>query len=165
MNINPGPFQVVYDVTKDGAWALWFVAPGIGFMLIGLTQLRLAKKGVLRSCRNWSRYLFVGFAILWTLMTSISIGGAYLSDCSALRSGKAAYVEGPVENFVPMPSTGHAMERFDVKGVAFSYSDYVITPGFNRTSSHGGPIRGGLYVRIWYLKNDILKLEVLKILR
>jgi hypothetical protein len=65
-----------------------------------------------------------------------------------------------VTGFMPMPVTGHAMEHFCVSGACFSYSDYVVTAGFNRTSSRGGPIREGLPVRVTYLGNTILKLEV-----
>lgn len=63
-------------------------------------------------------------------------------------------------NFVPMPYTGHSLESFVVGGRKFSYSDYVLTPGFRHTTSHGGPIREGLYVRIAYLGNLILQLDV-----
>ena len=49
-----------------------------------------------------------------------------------------------------------------MNGVSFNYSDYGVTAGFNNSASHGEPIREGLYVRIWYLGNDILKLQVPK---
>jgi hypothetical protein len=53
---------------------------------------------------------------------------------------------------------------FHSPGVYFAYSDYVVTPGFNNTSSHGGPMREGLYVRIHYTGSvtgvAIVKLEV-----
>jgi hypothetical protein len=52
------------------------------------------------------------------------------------------------------------MEHFTVCGVPFSYSDYVVTAGFNHASSHGGPMREGLWVRIAYSGNDIGRLEV-----
>lgn len=52
------------------------------------------------------------------------------------------------------------MESFNVNGVKFEYSDYVITPGFNNAASKGGPIKEGLPVRISYIDGTILKLEV-----
>ena len=72
-----------------------------------------------------------------------------------LISGKTSYVEGTVADLKTVPK----MESFSVKGVCFNYSDDVITEGFNNMSSRGGPIRQGLYVRIWYVGNVILKLE------
>jgi hypothetical protein len=59
-----------------------------------------------------------------------------------------------------MPKSGHKMESFTVNGVKFEYSDFVVTPGFNNATSHGGPIREGLPVRISHIDNTILKLEV-----
>jgi hypothetical protein len=34
---------------------------------------------------------------------------------------------------------------------ALTTSDYKPSSGFNQTSSHGGPIRSGLQVRIYYV--------------
>lgn len=63
-----------------------------------------------------------------------------------------------------MPYNGHDTERFRVGSVSFAYSDYIVESGFNRTSSHGGPIREGLAVRIHYSGQPshatILRLEV-----
>ena len=52
------------------------------------------------------------------------------------------------------------MESFAVGGHRFSYSDYVVTSGFHNTASHGGPIHDGLDVRVSYLGNLILRLEI-----
>jgi hypothetical protein len=42
----------------------------------------------------------------------------------------------------------------------FCYSDYEVTAGFNNSASHGGPIREGLPVRVSYIGNTIVRLEV-----
>jgi len=80
-----------------------------------------------------------------------------------LENGNALVTEGVVENFHPMPVTGHDSEHFTVKGNYFSYSDFEVTGAFNNSSSHGGPIREGLNVRITYLprenRNLILRIE------
>ena len=77
-----------------------------------------------------------------------------------LRDPRLSVVEGPVANFVPMPEAGHVMETFTVQGQSFSYSDYVVVAGFHNAASHGGPIRGGLYVRVSHVGDVILKIEV-----
>ncbi|MGH9970245.1 MAG: hypothetical protein ACREBG_20950 [Pyrinomonadaceae bacterium] len=59
-----------------------------------------------------------------------------------------------------MPFEGHADETFVVDGHRFSYSDYDETKGFNRTQSHGGPMREGLQVRITHVDGSIVKLEI-----
>ena len=63
-----------------------------------------------------------------------------------------------------MPYAGHAMEHFSVCGVPFSrLSDYVVTAGFNHTSSHRKPIRPSSWVRISYVGNTIARLEMSRV--
>lgn len=77
-------------------------------------------------------------------------------------------MEGSVEQFHPKSQAGGGYETFKVGDVAFLYSDYESTPGFNQTASHGGLIREGLPVRVTYVfdaessphRNVIVKLEV-----
>lgn len=78
----------------------------------------------------------------------------------AIASAQAQVVEGEVTRFVPMPASGHAMERFCVQQDCFAYSDYVVTGGFNNAASHGGPIRNGLAVRVTHVGVTIVKLEL-----
>ena len=59
-----------------------------------------------------------------------------------------------------MPFEGHDTERFTVNGVGFSYSDYLVTAGFNQSASHGGPMHAGLPVRICYRDGEILRLQI-----
>ena len=63
-------------------------------------------------------------------------------------------------DFVPMPYTGHAHENFAVSGKKFSYSEYILTGCFNNATSHGGPIKAGLTVRVSSVGNCIVRLEV-----
>ena len=66
--------------------------------------------------------------------------------------GEYEVVEGPVENFVPMPSVGHADETFDIDGVHFAYSDNNVTVGYRNTRVKGGVVRGnGQYLRVGYV--------------
>jgi hypothetical protein len=165
--MNDSDFITVFDVGTRGYYNWWFPAFGLIFVVIGLILPVLLKAGLFPSYQKklfsgWFPALYLGFAIFWTLTAFISTLGGYLHARETLLSGNAPYVEGVVQDFVPMPYSGHAMESFKVNGVPFSYSDYVVGNGFNNTSSHGGPIREGLHVRIWYSGNDILKLQIFK---
>jgi hypothetical protein len=104
----------------------------------------------------------LAFAIIWTVTTFVGTYRSYWVAVDALKTNAARVAEGVVTDFEPMPASGHAMESFCVSGTCFQYSDYVATAGFNNTSSHGGPIREGLPVRVTYLGDTILKLEVSK---
>lgn len=103
-----------------------------------------------------------GFGLFWTVLVFLGTFPEWIAGRWALENGTAAVVEGPVENFVPMPEEGHAEESFTVHGVPFHYSDFNMTSAFRNTRSHGGPIRAGVHVRIHYRGNAILKLEISK---
>jgi hypothetical protein len=114
-----------------------------------------------------TRYLLFGLVSCFIIFV---VGFGFYRDYTygipeasqALRDGRVSIIEGRVADFVPMPYGGHSEEQFTVSGLRFSYSDYILVPCFNNTSSHGGPIREGLWVRLSYRGNCILKIEVWK---
>jgi hypothetical protein len=157
-------YTTVFDVTQAGFRQWSFSAFGLIFVAVGLALPTLIRLGIFRQpppwMQKWFPRVFLGFAIFWTATSFAATYGDYHAAVHAMRSNEAKFVEGIVTRFTPMPYTGHAMESFVVQGVRFEYSDYVITAGFNNAASHGGPIREGLPVRIWYRGNEILRLDV-----
>jgi hypothetical protein len=170
-------YVTVFDAADSPFRNLTFVLPGLALVLVGgvlvfrpswLDRLRFRPSPAKRWFRPFAWFYFL-FAIFWT----VAAGWAVLSDAigakAALRSRNCQTVEGPVQNFHPMPAAGHDTEHFDVQGIAFSYSDYIVTAGFNTTSSHGGPIREGLPVRIchkdgkFYALRSLARTEVVPV--
>jgi len=163
--MSDSDFITVFNAADGGYRDWWFPAFGLIFVAVGILMPKLIDAGVLPckpGMRAWFPKLFLGFALFWTAIAFLGTFSGFLKGREALLSGQAEYVEGVVQDFVPMPYQGHATESFTVKGIRFAYSDYIVTSGFNNTASHGGPIRQGLYVRIWYSGNDILKLQIPK---
>ncbi len=160
-------YRLVYDVSARPP-ELWASGLGLLFVVIGAVLWRYRHRTTrYEALAPWMRTAFaggfLGFAVLWTTVASVSLVSEYLTARRALRDETALVVEGTVDEFHPMPAAGHDTERFVVKGVRFEYSDFVVSSGFNNTSSHGGPIRAGLPVRIHYLAEArplILKLEI-----
>jgi hypothetical protein len=159
---GPVTYTTVFDVTAAGyrywTWivlGLLFVAIAVGVALHDLR--RHPERTRLRRAFVW---LLPAFPALWTLAVTAKTYSEHARLSSALERGAVAYVEGTVENFVPMPATGHAMEHFEVAGQSFEYSDFVVTGGFNNTASRGGPIRAGLPVRIGHVDGTIVRLDV-----
>ncbi|HUN77248.1 MAG TPA: hypothetical protein VMU40_22250 [Steroidobacteraceae bacterium] len=150
----------------DAGYKSWWVpALGLIFVVLGILLVVFrdhipgwSRRG--RVARTIFPFGFLCFAVAWTLGAFVETYGEYRTASQARAVHRAKVVEGLVTTFVPMPVTGHAMETFCVSGVCFSYSDYDVTVGFNHTSSHGGPIRLGLPVRVTYVGNTIIKLEV-----
>ena len=150
-------YDVVFDLADAGYRTWWFSMPGLVFVAFGVILLRrpsllpIKNKPRLRKVFLWC---WIGFASLWTL-------GSFYSTFSEYRRLRNAYdqhayqvVEGRVEDFHPLPWALHGLERFSVEGVTFEYADALVTAGFNNTSGHGGPIREGLQVLVWYVGNE-----------
>lgn len=124
----------------------------------------MIRSGIIRTIspltQRWFPWLLLGFALLWTTVAFFTTYADYSAAVTAMANHRAQMVQGAVENFCPMPASGHAMESFTVNGAKFEYSNYAVTAGFNQTASHGGPIREGLPVRIWRWHGEILRLDV-----
>ena len=148
----------MFDIAEAGYKSWYF--PALGLVLAAgsgvLLLLRRSIPGPWTKSAQWG----LAFALAWTVFTFGLTYYEYWSLSSARDGGRAKVVEGVVSNFSPMPASGHADERFCVDRSCFEYSDFSVSPGFNNTSSHGGPIREGLPVRITYVGGAILKLEV-----
>ena len=157
-------WRTVFDASnKPLDWGFMFA--GVPFLTVAIGMWLFRQQPAMRRRGGAVFPLFVGgFSLLWTILVSAWLITGYLAAQSALREGTAKVVEGPVENFHPMPFTAHDTERFDVGGVHFEYGDYGITPGFNNSSSHGGPVHADEYVRIHYIAGPsgpvIVRLEI-----
>ena len=152
-------YELVFDVARGGYTNWPFAAGGILFVIIGI-GLVFFRRSLPSNTSKFFPYLFLGFAVVWTLIAFFATTGGYSRLASALREGRCEVTEGVVSDFHPMPYGGHEMEWFVVNDKRFEYSDYVVTAGFNNTASHGGPMRKGLRVRIHYRGNDIARLEI-----
>ncbi len=159
-------YTTVFDAGQHGYENFWALTPILIFVALGAMlvfrpvplRLNLPQNLQERAGRIFSWCFFI-FSLLGALALPSTLL-EYQRAASDLRAGRYSVVEGPVTEFVPMPYEGHARESFTVNGHRFSYSDYVMTAGFRNTASRGGPIREGLYVRISYSGNLILRLEV-----
>jgi len=152
-------YRVVFDLSQKG-FQWWFPAFGLIFVLIGGVFVWLGRsKDWPRSRRSFG-YVLIGFASLWSGITFSGMLREYFVLRSAYRHSRFSVVEGRVTDFHPMPYQGHQHECFSVQTQTFCYSDFAVTAGFNNSASHGGPIREGLPVRVSYIGNAIVRLEV-----
>jgi len=167
------PYETVFEITqKPFEW--WWPAFGVIFMVIGVVLIRFGptpdrnKNGksfgltfaIPPKLLGW---FFVIFASFWTLVAFGFTYSSYRKLVGAYRAGRYSVVEGNVADFRPMPYEGHQSECFRVEKERFCYSDYEVTPGFNQSASHGGPIRAGLPVRIAYYEDEHLQARILRL--
>jgi hypothetical protein len=151
-------YQTVFTVMQKSApWWISVVTPTIISAFTVLAVIAFVKVKT-RRLTIVIGYLLI--AVVGLVLSPAGIGDMYAGAKEVYAKGKYSTVEGAVSNFHPMPYSGHESEVFSVNGVQFSYSDYVVSPCFNNTASHGGPVREGLRVRIAYSGDCILKIEV-----
>jgi hypothetical protein len=152
-------YTVIYDVTQAGYRQWWFPAIGVAFITVGALLFRYRRS--LPKGPAFVPYFFLGFSILWTLITFVPTYTDYRRLSSALRDSRCDLVEGVLTNLRRMPSTGpQKAESFTVGNQYFEYSDYVVTAGYNQMQSHGGILRESDRVRIYYYHKDIARLEI-----
>jgi hypothetical protein len=157
-------YVLIFDVVESGFRNWWFPALGLIFVAVGIFLVKNRKilpymfPGQMGPKDGIKLGVFVLIcSVLWIGFTFGSSWRDFSTLRNALKEGHVDVVEGRVENFVSIP---HKTERFSVCGAAFSYSNYGVTAGFNNTNSFGGPLRGGVWVRIAHLGNSIARLEI-----
>jgi hypothetical protein len=148
----------VFDASHNGL-DVGIIATVVGGAIIGA----LIAGSQFRSGSKSRATLAITLVCGWLLLAgalAVLVNHDRLQCAQWARGGEYSTIDGVVRAFHPMPQSGHDSERFTVNGVAFAYSDYQPTGGFNNAASHGGPIREGLRVRIGYRGTRILKLWV-----
>ena len=157
----PLQYTTVYQISQ--------LAPDWPFACIGLIPLTAGIVIIWGKRRfKWTKphWLFAAFCcffgVLWSGIVGPSILSADWRAFTAYQNGDYRTVEGVVYDFHPMPYEGHQDECFSVQDQRFCYSDFEIAPGFHNATSHGGPIRSGLPVRIAYRDGRILRLDIPK---
>ena len=147
---------------------LLFLMVGIAFV-VGVKKV-FTKYSIFRQVILFFGYVFsfiAGTFLILTLVKSPSIIKDERQFNDILKNKTYNVIEGEIQAFSPMPVNKPGHESFLLRGVKFSYSDYVVIDGFHQTSAAGGPIKAnGQIVRISYITVDdinlIVKLEVKK---
>jgi hypothetical protein len=93
---------------------------------------------------------FVIVASTWSEYSTLS---------RSIRAGHYRIIIGRVAHLTPERSGGHPIERFSVGADSFWYSSSATTSAFHTTVAKGGPIREGLFVRIFAVNGAIVRLD------
>lgn len=161
-------YKTVFEITEKGLDMFFFMPILFVLIGIGISWFNIKYNKSTSSKKQFTivfGFVFSGFALLFMLATLPSELLTRKETKKIFEKKEYKVVEGQIENFNPMPHSGHAMESFTVNGVYFEYSDFVVHYGFNNTASHGGPIkRNGQQVRLSYISrnedNRILKIAL-----
>ena len=144
-------FHSIFEISNNG-YSWWFLLLGLLPIFVGIGTLR-AKS------RIWAMG-FIALGLLWLIICWQKTYVPYRELTTAYRNGNYSTTIGVISQFRPMPSTGHSQESFEVNGIHFSYSNFVITPCYNKTRQSGGELSDGMVVKISYKNGCILSLAV-----
>ena len=150
-------FSTVYIVTKNG---FYWILP-LALTAIVIVTLLLFRFTTNQGAKTMLRVILLVGALIG-LVGMLIIVGNYVDNSIAYLRGHYSTIEGTVDDFSPLPAQqGDYSESFSVNGKSFSYSDFLAGQGcFNHSSTYGGPVRQGVYVRIAYKDNCILRLDI-----
>jgi hypothetical protein len=110
-----------------------------------------------RDARN---YYFALVALVGGLGTLAFLGLPQLQAFDLQRQldqGAATLISGKVEQ---LKVNSWSYECFTVSGHRLCYDNGSAPVGFHQSSSNGGPIHEGLDVRVWYIGDTIVRLDV-----
>ncbi|MEO8286364.1 MAG: hypothetical protein ABI670_07980 [Chloroflexota bacterium] len=164
-------YQDIFDASQQGfPWTglLWSLV-GLSIISTGLYWVKYREKLPVL----WREVGLLGagasiiFGTCFTVVVTTSLLSAHSQAIDALQTGTASVTEGQVISVITM--AGGKAQSFTVSGVRFTYSEYSESVGYHHTTTHGGVINEGIYVRIhyMYIEGDpsepaILKLETKK---
>src|SRR5438477_78309 len=70
-------------------------------------------------------------------------------------------IEGVISVKHEQPASGHTKgDVITIEGKEFEVNQFLVTPGYKTTISHGGALKQGVYARLHYHDGIILKAEI-----
>jgi hypothetical protein len=136
----------IFEITQK-PFQSWFPALGLIFVAVGFLLMKIGKKWSGHRHSTLARWGMIAFASVWTFATFYWTDSSYSNCLRAYRPGNYSIVEGPVEDFHPMPYEGHQEKCFRVQGTTFCYSDYTTRKeGYCQKMRLTGDIDGPLAV-------------------
>ena len=148
------------------------IIPAEAYLLLIFTTLGLLlffytkNYGAPGFIRSKSKYW--GLAVgLFSLLIFLGIAATRFRDYYEVKSmfdqKQYSIIEGKVQDYHPMPASGHDTERFRVDSLYFEFSDFDWSKfGYNNAASHGGAIRPNQYVQIVYPTYGRITILILK---
>jgi hypothetical protein len=159
-----GVYVVLYDVLRDGRydWESFVIGPFL--LLIGILTLYLRRNSVSRIQLQLGLVVLFVSALFVTPLSVLAFRNTFLElrrQRELVRSGSFDQVEGVVERYRPRSSEGFPGGSFCVGARCFSYSNGDMSPNLWLREQNTGAIANGAEVRVSYVGDRIVRLEVI----
>ena len=106
--MNDSGYVVAFNILDSGYRQWWFPAAGLALIPFSFVFFSIIEALKRQNLMAW-KVVFIACSLFWAAPVFLGTFGDYWNCSHALASGKASYVEGTVDNFVPMPSSGHGV--------------------------------------------------------
>jgi len=155
--LAPAEYQTIFEINVASfPWSA-FLTPCL-CILLGIAFYRFSKMKLFQLFGLIASAVGLFFVLLYCT----ALIPKYVRLRHAYKNGQTKLIEGPIENFHPMPSLGPSKESFSVGGVLFSYYVGEDSPCFTNGPQRKGPIHESLNVRIFYDDECIQRVDVRK---
>lgn len=112
-----------------------------------------------------SKIIFTFYALLF-LYSTIDyyniLHAESVEGTKILQSGLCDILQGPVNNVTRNPNVRQVFESFNVGGEKFSFSDKKVTYGMHNLEINGVSLVDGMYAKVCYVGDLILKVDILR---
>jgi hypothetical protein len=148
--------QVYYDISRDGFRFWWFLGMPYLMMTYFLTLYFFKAQG------GSLLLVAASIAFIVAIFSSVGFWFEFVNSCKALKNGSCKIVEGFVtEHTVSCTEDrNRESESFIVADKRFSYNDTMMVVGFSKTSRNGGKIRNDMNLKVFYLEDRIIRIEI-----
>lgn len=153
-------YELIFDFEQTAF--VWSIPLLIGGALVCIALLLFLCRDQIPDTTDFTPK-FLGVSVVAAIAICAFAQRQFLWVADEVRAGRVAVVEGAVTSFNPKYLRNlqdYNRERFCVGRHCFDYSENHIGPGFRQTARRGGPIRLGLPVRVTYVGEHIVKLEI-----
>ena len=165
MNELTTVFEIASGSNGIRADALLRVSIGVAVLIGGVFGLWRASQTEERSVKKlvgpafmtaWSVVWLIAHIPLWRIGTTQTNRLLHI-----YHTGKSQVVEGIVHVSHEQPAQGHSSgDKITVGDQRFEVNYFLVTPGYQKTISHGGVLREGVFARLHHYDGIILKVEI-----
>ncbi len=160
-------YETIFEISQSSNGILgdfyFRVTIGIVALILGVIGIYLKAKGRDFWKRGWYPPIFLVFwGFAWTFAHVYLTNSKDTVNTWLKIYNKKQYeiVEGPVEVISEQPKNGHAKgDIIRIRGIEFEIDYFVVTPTYRKTISHGGALKHGEYVKVYYYKGRILRID------
>jgi len=147
-----------FDMAVSGFQNWGVVLSGIALALAGLFLFFLIDGRSTRSfLYKWAA--LVSFIVLLLSVASAIRGYVHYRELTSSATSPEIAI-GVVKDLHQAGQLGKQIESFFIDDKKFSYSGTSFEPGFHQTFAQGSPLRNGMLIRVHYVGDTIVKLEL-----